>query len=172
MWFCLWDFPGKNTRKWKWSRVGLFATPWTIAYQAPPSMGFSRQEYWSGLPFPFSRGSSHPRDWTRVSCIADRCFTVWATRERLSIPSPGNLSGSPGIEPVFPTLAGRFFTAEPPGNPKILMHIHIFTEIFESFSLLVKEWPVDKNRFLSIFTERKGTCYCSVLFVEITWVNS
>jgi len=33
------------------SRVHLFATPWTIAYQAPPSMGFSRQEYWSGLPF-------------------------------------------------------------------------------------------------------------------------
>ena len=34
------------------SRVWLFATPWTIAYQAPPSMGFSRQECWSGLPFP------------------------------------------------------------------------------------------------------------------------
>ena len=34
------------------SRVRLFATPWTEAYQAPPSMGFSRQEYWSGLPFP------------------------------------------------------------------------------------------------------------------------
>ena len=34
------------------SCVRLFATPWTIAYQTPPSMGFSRQEYWSGLPFP------------------------------------------------------------------------------------------------------------------------
>ena len=34
------------------SRVQLFATPWTIAYQAPLSMEFSRQEYWSGLPFP------------------------------------------------------------------------------------------------------------------------
>ena len=34
------------------SRVRLFVTPWTVAYQAPPSMGFSRQEYWSGLPFP------------------------------------------------------------------------------------------------------------------------
>ena len=34
------------------SRVRLFATPWTVAYQAPPSMGFSGQEYWSGLPFP------------------------------------------------------------------------------------------------------------------------
>ena len=44
---------------WKWkvkvkslSSVRLLATPWTAAYQAPPSMGFSRQEYWSGLPLP------------------------------------------------------------------------------------------------------------------------
>ena len=34
------------------SCVRLLVTPWTVAYQAPPSMGFSRQEYWSGLPFP------------------------------------------------------------------------------------------------------------------------
>ena len=34
------------------SRVQLFATLWTVALQAPPSMGFSRQEYWRGLPFP------------------------------------------------------------------------------------------------------------------------
>ena len=44
---------------WKWkvkvkslSRVWLFATPWTAAYQVPPSMGFSKQEYWSGVPLP------------------------------------------------------------------------------------------------------------------------
>ena len=44
---------------WKWrvkvkslSRVQLLATPWTAAYQAPPPMGFSRQEYWSGVPLP------------------------------------------------------------------------------------------------------------------------
>ena len=34
------------------SCVRLFGTPWTVAYQAPPSMGFSKQEYWNGLPFP------------------------------------------------------------------------------------------------------------------------
>ena len=34
------------------SHVRLFVTPWTVAYHAPPSMGLSRQEYWSGLPFP------------------------------------------------------------------------------------------------------------------------
>jgi len=32
--------------------VQLFATPWTVAYRASPSMGFSKQKYWSGLPFP------------------------------------------------------------------------------------------------------------------------
>ena len=58
------------------NRVRLFVTPWTVAYQASLSMGFSRQEYWSGLPF--SRVSSQPRDWTRVSLIACRCFTRWA----------------------------------------------------------------------------------------------
>ena len=42
------------------SRVLLFATPWTVAYQAPPSMGFSRQEYWSGLPFPSPGGLPDP----------------------------------------------------------------------------------------------------------------
>ena len=47
------------SRAWKWkvkvkslSRAQLLATPWTAAYQAPPSMGFSRQEYWSGVPLP------------------------------------------------------------------------------------------------------------------------
>ena len=46
-----------NAWKWKvkvksFSRVRLLATPWTAAYQASPSMGFSRQEYWSGVPLP------------------------------------------------------------------------------------------------------------------------
>ena len=48
--------PGKFLRQFlkvtSLSRVQLFATPWTVAYQAPQSMEFSRQEYWSGLPFP------------------------------------------------------------------------------------------------------------------------
>ena len=59
--FCPWDFPGKNTgvgchfllqcvKVKSPSRVRLFVTPWTAAYQAPLSMGFSRQEYWSGVP--------------------------------------------------------------------------------------------------------------------------
>ena len=42
------------------SIVRLFVTPWTVAHQAPPSMGFSRQEYWSGLPFPSPGHLSDP----------------------------------------------------------------------------------------------------------------
>ena len=42
------------------SRVRLSVTLWTVAYQAPPSMGFSRQKYWSGLPFPSSGDLPNP----------------------------------------------------------------------------------------------------------------
>ena len=51
---------------WKWkvkvkllSHVQLLETPWTVAYQAPPSMGFSRQEYWSGVPLPSPMSSAN-----------------------------------------------------------------------------------------------------------------
>ena len=61
-----------------------FVTPQSVAQQALLSMGFPRQEYWSGLPFP----------------------------------SPGDLP-SPGIKFTSPALAGRFFTTEPPGKPRL-----------------------------------------------------
>ena len=48
------------------SRVQFFATLWTVAHQAPLSMGFSRQEHWGESPFP----TSQPRDQTQVSCIS------------------------------------------------------------------------------------------------------
>ena len=67
------------------SHVRLFATPRTVALQPPLSMGFPRQAYWSGLPFP----------------------------------SPGDLPDSV-MESASPALAGRFFTAEPPGKPRVL----------------------------------------------------
>ena len=58
------------------SRVRLFATPWTVAHQAPLSVGFSRQEDWSGLPFPPPGGFSHPRDQAQPSRTAGRRFTL------------------------------------------------------------------------------------------------
>ena len=60
---------------WKWkvkvkslSRVWLLETPWTAAHQAPPSMGFSRQEYWSGVPLPSPRRMvSKVKNWSAIS---------------------------------------------------------------------------------------------------------
>ena len=64
------------------SAVSDSATPWTVVPQAPLSMGFSRQEHWSGVAMSSSRGSSWPRDWTRVSlCFLHRRRILyrWAT---------------------------------------------------------------------------------------------
>ena len=64
--------------KWKvksLSRVRLFVTPGTIAYQAPLVHGIFQATVLAWIAISFSRGSSQPRDWTRVSCIVDWCFT-------------------------------------------------------------------------------------------------
>ena len=75
-----WDFPGKNTgvgchfllqcmKVKSLSRVRLFVIPWTAAYQAPLPMGFSRQEYWSGVPLPSPSnilGSSNAQPCSRL----------------------------------------------------------------------------------------------------------
>ena len=64
------------------SRVWLFATQWTVARQACPSMEFSRQESWSGLPFPSPGDLPDPGiEPIHVSRIAGRHFTIWATWE-------------------------------------------------------------------------------------------
>ena len=62
-------------RKWKLlSRVPLFATPWAVH-------GFLQARIMEWVAFPFSRGSSQPRNWTRVSCIAGKFFINWAMSE-------------------------------------------------------------------------------------------
>ena len=63
------------------SRVRLFAALWTVALQAPLSMGIHQARILECVAMPFSRGSSWPRDQTRASCIAGRFFTSWGTRE-------------------------------------------------------------------------------------------
>ena len=62
------------------SCVQLFATPWTVNTQVPLSMGFSRQEDWSGVPFPSPEHLPNPGSEPR-SPFADRFFTIWAIRE-------------------------------------------------------------------------------------------
>ena len=58
------------------SHVQLFATPWTVAYQAPPSMGFSRRECWSGLPFPSPGDLPDPGIEPRSPALQADAFTV------------------------------------------------------------------------------------------------
>ena len=101
----------------RFSRVRLCATPQTAAHQAPPSLGFSRQEHWSGLPFPspcvFSvmSNSALPRTVAHQSPLYTSRQENW---NGLPFPPPGDLP-YPGIEPkspASPALAGRFFTTE------------------------------------------------------------
>ena len=85
------------SKAWKWkvkvtllSCVRLLATPWTAAHQAPLSMGFSRQEYWSGLPLPYWwRKNRSPISRERCSCIGpsdvchcylgEKCLAIYYT---------------------------------------------------------------------------------------------
>ena len=76
--------PGERKKVKLLSRVQLFGTPWTIAYQVPLSMGFSRQEYWSGLPLPSPGDLPDPGIEPRSSGVGRR-FTIWATRESLEM---------------------------------------------------------------------------------------
>ena len=63
------------------------ATLWTVAHQVPQSMGFFRQEYWNGLPFPSPGDLPHPglEPESPVSCFASVFFTCWAIQESLSL---------------------------------------------------------------------------------------
>ena len=63
------------------SHCGFFATPWTVAHQAPLAVGFCRQECLEWVAMPSSRGSSWSRGQIHISCIASRFFTHWATWE-------------------------------------------------------------------------------------------
>ena len=63
------------------NRVRLLETPWTVAHQAPPSMGFSRQEYWNGLPFPSPGDLPDPVVEPGSPTLQADTFTIWATRE-------------------------------------------------------------------------------------------
>ena len=63
------------------SRVRLFATPWMVTYQAPRSVGFSRQEYWSGLPFPSPGDLPNPGIEPGSPALEADTFNLLATRD-------------------------------------------------------------------------------------------
>ena len=80
------------------SHVRLFATPWT---NLPGSsvLGIFQAKILEWVAISFSRGSSQPRDWTRISHIAGRCFTIWATGKLFTHPVCNSL---PLLKPQTP----------------------------------------------------------------------
>ena len=103
------------------SRVRLFVTLWTIVCQAPLSVGFSRQEYWSGLPFPPSG----------------------------DLPDPGTEPSSPA-SPASPALAGRFFTTEPPGKLNLPLTSKTLISWISSLSTLSHWLPLPLDSYCMI----------------------
>ena len=134
------------------SRVRLFATPWTVAHQAPPSMGFSRQEYRSGLPFP-SPGdlpdpgiepwspafqadtlTSEPRgkNHSVMSDSATPWIVAYQSPQSMEFSRQEYWSGlpfpspgdlpNPGIEPGSPAFQADALTSEPQGSTRCLLH--------------------------------------------------
>ena len=104
------------------SHVQLFFTLWTVAHQAPPSMGFSRQEYWSGLPFPSPRNLSNSRIQPESPTLwAGSLLSqpLWKTRILgcVAMPSSRGLP-NPGIKPRSLALQVDSLPLEPPGKPK------------------------------------------------------
>ena len=101
----------------RFSRVQLCATPWTAAYQAPPSMGFSRQRYWSGLPLPspvrwlaiYRRSEALVQNslylWKqRMPCARLRRTPPPLPRKDFVINTPGVGFCAPIRDPLQPTL--------------------------------------------------------------------
>ena len=75
MWPCRWEFHCSIcTFLYACSVMSNFETLWTVAHQASLCMLFPRQEYWKWVAVSFSRGSSQPRDWAHISCLAGGFF--------------------------------------------------------------------------------------------------
>ena len=78
----------------RFSRVWLCVTPWTAAHQAPPSLGFSRQEHWSGLPFPSPMHESEKWKWSHsVMSDSSRPHGLQPTRLLCPWDFPGKSTG-------------------------------------------------------------------------------
>ena len=138
---CPWDSPGKNTgmgcrlllqcmKVKSESEVAqscltlrLLVTPWTAAYQTPPSMGFSREEYWSGLPFPSPIHESE-------SDVAQS----WPTHRLLANPWTAAYQAPPSMQEY---LHGKYF---------LQARVLEWAAIIVTSSLLMKERNVLKLR--------------------------
>ena len=127
------------------SRIWLFATPWTVAYQAPLSMKFSRQEYWSGLPFPPAGDLPDPGTEPVCPALTGGFFTTvppgkpslqrytnWSTRKLSDLSKvSGILSLETGFEPRqhltwdLLSIAIPYFHTQERANTYIRNYIHV-----------------------------------------------
>ena len=125
-----WDFPGKSTgvgchclflrgslsSVQSLSHVWLLATPWTAAYRAPPSMGFSRQEHWSGLPLP---SPLCPRAWRNSCSLSQWCYlTIASSAAPFSFCLPSFLAS--GSFPISQFLASSGQSIGASGSASVL----------------------------------------------------
>ena len=137
----------------------LFATPWTVAHQAPLPMRVLQARILEWVAMSSFRGYSWPRDQTQDSHITGGFFTIWATREPqeywsgYSIPSPGNLP-TPEIKPGSPALqADSLPYLSLKGLNLINISLYpITTKLYFSLSLYYnqrKDPSCNKERFLN-----------------------
>ena len=129
---------------WKWkvkvkslSRVQLLATPWTAAHQAPPSMGFSRQEYWSGVPLPSLWACLLPINW-RIRQLSPSEGYYGRAAGKLWVGKCPSLLSPPDLGRAY----GHFF-------PCLLCRIHFCFSYLLAHSFSSSDHPVPGTSFLS-----------------------
>ena len=123
------------------SCVQLFGTPWTVAYQAPLSIGFSRQEYWSGLPFPSPGDLPDPEIESTSPAWAGRFFTaeppvtVVSTKVHLLLEWP--VWGSSHWAPKAWILVSRsqYIACEPGENILVSQRLQAWASLSQTSSL-------------------------------------
>ena len=120
------------------SRVQLFVTPWTVTYQGPPSMGFSRQEYWSGFPFPSPGDLPHPGIQPGSAALQADALPSEPPGKPHELYSPWNSPGqNTGVESlsllqeIFPTQGSN------PGLPPCRL---ILYQLSHKGSPIIVEW--------------------------------
>ena len=135
----------------------LLATPWTAVCQAPPSMGFSRQEYWSGLPLP---SPLYIFSSVQFRSVAQLCPTLCDPMDcRLPGSSVHGIfqarilewgaisffrgSARPKDRTVSPELAGSFFTTETPGKPNGSVESTLIYKLLQHRLPPLVCWPWD-----------------------------
>ena len=143
--------PMHESEKWKWkvkvkslSRVRLFEIPWTAAHQAPPSMGFSRQEYWGAIAF--SEAGMHRPNFSTFTWGKRKSFPLW--RSSLvqccwtSCGYKGLFLGCTSGECPWPHLEATLSKISLMSNEGDICDLHLLTDLFfQSFQSVVrKKW--------------------------------